>query len=232
MADKLTLRGVKRIENYTQPADTADRVFSIKRPTTGKDQFTLKRWWTEQGAREPKRYVNCTCLNTTINGTAYVLAVVSNQDTRLRINLDGATLTFGETHSVKRMALFSADFATLYTDYIVPKIPGTAVAAVVINAVPGPPVPDTTVDSASVAGEAAPSNGDTEDYTVTATGDATPYTYTWSVTGGTIDAGQSTATLTVTWGAAGAGSVECEVGSTNANWDSATQTDTLSVTIA
>ena len=231
MADKLTLRGVKRIEKYTEPADVSTRVFSIKRPTTGKDQFTLKRWWTEQGAREPKRYVNCTCLNTTISGTAYVLAVVSNQDTRLRINLDAGNLTFGEAHSVKRMALFSADFTTLYTDYIVPKIPGTAVAAVVITAVPGPPVPDTTVDSASVSGEAAPTNSDTESYTATATGDATPYTYTWTVTGGTVDSGDGTDTLTVTWGAAGAGSVACVVGSTNANFDGTTQDDTLSVTI-
>ena len=231
MADKLTLRGVKRIEKYTEPADPSTRVFSIKRPTTGKDQFTLKRWWTEQGSREPKRYVNCTCFNTTIDGTAYVLAVVSNQDTRLRIILDGADLTFGEAHSVKRMALFSADFATLYTDYIVPKIPGTSVAAVEITAMSGPPVPDTTVDSASVSGEAAPTNGTDEDYTVAATGDATPYTYTWSVTGGTISSGQSTTTATVTWGAAGAGSVTCEVGSTNANFDGTTQSDTLSVTI-
>ena len=42
MADKLTLRGVKRIEDYTEPAAIADRVFSIKRPITGKDQFPLK----------------------------------------------------------------------------------------------------------------------------------------------------------------------------------------------
>ena len=219
------------LRNILSLLTLATRVFSIKRPTTGKDQFTLKRWWTEQGSREPKRYVNCTCFNTTIDGTAYVLAVVSNQDTRLRIILDGADLTFGEAHSVKRMALFSADFATLYTDYIVPKIPGTSVAAVEITAMSGPPVPDTTVDSASVSGEAAPTNGTDEDYTVAATGDATPYTYTWSVTGGTISSGQSTTTATVTWGAAGAGSVTCEVGSTNANFDGTTQSDTLSVTI-
>ena len=228
MADKLTLRGVKRIEDYTEPAAIADRVFSIKRPITGKDQFPLKRWWTEQGNRMPKRYVNATLLNTTIGGTAYVLAVVANQDTRLEINLDG-TLTFGETHSVQRMGLFSADLATLYIDYIIPKIPGVDVTAVTINALPAA---DTTVNSASVAGEASPTNGDTETYTATATGDATPYTYTWTITGGTLDSGQSTSSATVTWGAAGAGSVAVVVGSTNANFDGNTQTDTLSVTIA
>ena len=103
MADKLTLRGVKRIENYVEPAAIGDRVFSLKRPTTGKDQFTLKRWWTEQGNRIPKRYVNATCLDFTFNSTAVVLAVVSNQDTRLEINLNdsGDALTFGEVHFCK-----------------------------------------------------------------------------------------------------------------------------------
>ena len=233
MADKLTLRGVKRIENYVEPAAIGDRVFSLKRPTTGKDQFTLKRWWTEQGARYPKRYINATCLDGTFNGTAVVLAVVSNQDTRLEINLNtaGNALTFGEIHSVERIAIFSSDFATLHYDYIIPKMPGVAPTQLTISAISAP-VPDTTVDSVSVTGDASPTNGDTTDYTAAATGDATPFTYTWTITGGTLDSGQGTTTATVTWGAAGAGSAQCEVGSTNANFDGTTQTDTLSVTIA
>ena len=233
MADKLTLRGVKRIENYVEPADTADRVFSLKRPTTGKDQFTLKRWWTEQGARNPKRYINATCLDGEFSGSSVVLAVVANQDTRLDIILNdaGNALTFGEIHSVERIAIFSSDLATLHYDYVIPKIPGVAPTQLTISAISAP-VPDTTVDSVSVSGDASPTNGDTTDYTAAATGDATPFTYTWTITGGTLDSGQGTTTATVTWGAAGAGSAQCEVGSTNANFDGTTQTDTLSVTIA
>ena len=200
MADKLTLRGVKRIEEYTEPADVSNRVFSIKRPTTGKDQFTLKRWWTEQGSREPKRYVNCTCLNTTISGTAYVLAVVSNQDTRLRINLDGTTLTFGETHSVQRMGLFSADLATLYTDYIVPKIPGTDVAAKSITALPaGPAIGTLTltgVPATANGGIATAALGFTESGGTANTGN---YSYAWTGTGTPTFSAATAATTTATW---------------------------------
>ena len=233
MADKLTLRGVKRIENYVEPADPADRVFSLKRPTTGKDQFTVKRWWTEQGARQPKRYINATCLSGTFNGTAVVLAVVSNQDTRLDIMLNdaGSQLSFGEIHSVERIAIFSSDMATLHYDYVIPKIPGVAVGEIAVSAI-APPAPDTTVDSVTVSGEASPSNGDTETYTVAVTGDATPYTYTWGVTGGTIDSGQGTTSVTITWGAAGSGGVSCQVGSTDANFDGNSVTDNLNVTIS
>ena len=320
MTEKLTLRGVKRIENYTQPVDPADRLFTLKRPTTGKDQFTLKRWWTEQGTRTPKRYINCTCFDTTVGGEACIFAVMSNQDTRLDIILDIDTFTFGETHAVERMALFSSDFSTLLTDFIVPKVPGTPVYAksiedfgtdtagpavdvtvddyasnetkgssvsgkattatkgtgtgltvgysitqlskainmevtsggsgylpgdtftvtddagvtgvVVSVGTPPPPAPDTTVDSATVSGEASPTEGDTETYTVAVTGDATPYTYAWTVSDeGELNSGDGTNSISVIWNAAGTGSVACEVGSTNANFDGSTQTDTLSVTV-
>ena len=74
-------------------------------------------------------------------------------------------------YSVQRMGLFSADLATLYIDYIIPKIAtGVDVTAVTINALPAA---DTTLNSASVAGEASPTNGDTVRRTQsTATGDA------------------------------------------------------------
>ena len=176
MADKLTLRGVKRIENYVEPAATGDRVFSLKRPTTGKDQFTLKRWWTEQGARIPKRYVNATCLDGTFNGTAVVLAVVSNQDTRLEINLNtaGNALTFGEIHSVERIAIFSSDFATLHYDYLIPKMPGVAPTQLTINAI----VAATTIGTVTRAtGDLTASDGDTVSYTFNNSGSATNVQY-------------------------------------------------------
>lgn len=131
MADKLTLTGVKRIENYTEPTDVSSRVFSIKRPTTGKDQFTLKRWWVESGAKAAKRYLNCTCLQTTVDGSDYTLVVVSNQDTKLEVILDGSAFSFGEVHAVDRIGLFSRDLATLYIDFAIPKIPGAVVQTVV-----------------------------------------------------------------------------------------------------
>ena len=134
MADKLTLRGVKRIESYTEPADVSTRAVSIKRPITGKDQFTLKRWWKDN---DPKRYVNVTALDITRTGGNVVLAVVSDQDTRLEIKFtDPNSFVFGEIHSVERLALFSPDFATLYIDYTIPKVPGVALKENVVNALP------------------------------------------------------------------------------------------------
>jgi len=176
MADKLTLRGVKRIENYVEPAAIGDRVFSLKRPTTGKDQFTLKRWWTEQGARYPKRYINATCLDGTFNGTAVVLAVVSNQDTRLEINLNtaGNALTFGEIHSVERIAIFSADLGTLHYDYVIPKIPGVAPTQLTVDAI----TTSTTIGTVTrTSGDLTATDGDTISYTFSNSGSATNVQY-------------------------------------------------------
>ena len=176
MADKLTLRGVKRIENYVEPAATGDRVFSLKRPTTGKDQFTLKRWWTEQGARNPKRYINATCLDGTFNGTAVVLAVVSNQDTRLEINLNdaGTDLVFGEIHSVERIAIFSADLGTLHYDYVIPKIPGVAPTQLTVDAI----TTSTTIGTVTrTSGDLTATDGDTVSYTFSNSGSATNVQY-------------------------------------------------------
>ena len=64
------------------------------------------------------------------------------------------------------------------------------------------------------------------------TGDATPYTYSWSITGGAIDSGNGTTTAVVTWGSAGSGSITCLAGSSNANFDGNRQTDTRNVTVA
>jgi len=228
MADKLTLRGVKRVEEYTTPTDPSNREVTLKRPTTGKDQFTIKRWWA---SGDPKRYVNCTCFNLERSGNDLVLAVVSNQDTRLRIfwQVAGAdSISFPEIHSVERIGIFSADMATLYRDVVIPKIPGVEPQVISVGAIPAA----LTINSVVVRGEAAPNNTDTDDYSAAVTGDATPYTYAWTITGGTLDSGQGTATATVTWGAAGAGSVKCEVGSTNSEWDGTTQENTLPVTIS
>ena len=223
MADKLTLRGVKRIENYVEPAATGDRVFSLKRPTTGKDQFTLKRWWTEQGARIPKRYVNATCLDGTFNGTAVVLAVVSNQDTRLEINLNdaGTDLVFGEIHSVERIGIFSADFSTLHYDYIIPQIPGVAPAQLTINALSSTP---TTIGTVTLSGEQTPADGATETYTVSRSGDASP-TYVLS----SSEAADVISGLDVTFSGSGARTLTATA--TDAGASDSPATGTLSINV-
>ena len=111
MADKFTLRGVKRIQEYKEPAAIGDRKASLRRPNTGKDQFTIKRWWTEAGTRIPKRYINVTAIDIDRSGDNIILAVASTQDTRLDVIFDDpSTLTFGEIHSV---AEFLRDYQVL-----------------------------------------------------------------------------------------------------------------------
>ena len=94
-----------------------------------------------------------------------------------------------------------------------------------------PPAPDTSITDVTVTGTTDVSDSEAVAYSVAVSGDATPYTYTWSATNGSITAGQGTASGTVTWGSAGAGDVTCLVGSTNSNFDGNSGTDTLNVTV-
>jgi len=103
---------------------------------------------------------------------------------------------------------------------------------IVDTGVPAPITPDTVIDEVSVSGEAAPTIGDTETYTAVASGTVSSYSYVWLVTGGTIDSGQGTTNIDVTWTASGAGTVECVTGSTDGNWDGTTQNDSITVTVA
>ena len=212
MADKFTLRGVKRIESYTEPAATADRLVTLKRPTTGKDQYTIKRWWTEQGSRIPKRYVNVTAFDIARTGDDVVLAVVSNQDTRLDVIFnDPSTFTFGEIHSVDRIGIFNSDMSTLYVDYAIPKVSGVAPYANVISPVPAP----ITIGTVTVSGPTTASSGvATAAYTATLGGNATSaqVDYQWSSTDGTAAFGSATAaSTTVTFNATGSFTVSCQV---------------------
>ena len=65
--------------------------------------------------------------------------------------------------------------------------------------------------SFDISGEASPTNGDTDTYSITNI--STSYTagldtnYAWTVTGGTINSGQGTTSISVTWTTDGAGSV-------------------------
>jgi len=229
MADKLTLRGIKRIEKYVLPSNIADREFTLKRPTTGKDQFTLKRWWTEQGNRNPKRYVNATCLDVAnFRGSAVVLAVVGSQDTRLDINLNDAqdTLTFGETHAVERVAVFSTDFATLHYDYVIPRIAGGRVATLTINAIA---IPTTIGNVTRTGGTLTPSAGDTVSYTFSHDGTATGVSYALS----SDQAGDSISGLDVTFDAGGSGNTSViTVTATDAGASDSPDVTTFSVSVS
>ena len=206
MADRLTLRGVKRIENYVEPTAPSNRIVTLKRPTTGKDQFTIKRWWNETASS--KRYVNVTAFDIARSGAALILAVVSNQDTRLTFKFDDSTtaLTFGEIHSVERIAVFNDDFSTIYVDYTIPKVPGQAVGANTINSIPATPTIGTLaltgVPATANGGVATASLGSTE---TGGTANTANYTFAWTGTGSVTFSDAAAATTTATWPAATSG---------------------------
>jgi len=226
MADSLVLTGVKDVKKHTGTE------MLLTCPKRGGDTHLIREWWK---AGASKCYVECTVFDVTVAGTGTVKLVIdSNMSTNLRIDHDGAfNFSFYGSNEVKRAALFTSAFE-LIEHYVFPSISGGKVMTVTRGdyaSRPTAPVPDTSITNVTVSGSADVSDGDVIVYSVTVTGDATPYTYTWSATNGSITAGQGTASGTVTWGSAGAGSVTCLVGSTNANFDGATGTDTLDVTV-
>jgi plastocyanin len=94
-------------------------------------------------------------------------------------------------------------------------------------------VPDTTIDSVSVSAGGAATSGQSVAYSVTVSGDATPFTYLWGVSaGGSITGGQGTTSATILWNATGSQGVTCAVSSSNANFDGNDVSDTLTVTVA
>ena len=230
MADSLVLTGVKDVKKHTGTE------MLLTRPKRGGDTHALKEWWK---AGASKCYAECTVFNVTTAAGTVKLAIDSNMNTNLRIDHDGAfNFTFYGSNEVKRAALFT-DAYELIEHYVFPAISGGKVMTVTLPGAAsrpsGPPPADTTIDNVSIgltSGDASPTVGDTNTYTATVAGDATPFTYSWSAVGGTV-ANASANPVSVEWTADGAGSVSVTVGSSNADFDgdTANASDTLSVTV-
>ena len=230
MADSLVLKGVKDVRKHT-----GDEMMLVH-PKRGGNTHQVKEWWRKS---VNTTYTGCTIFDvTTGDGTVKLVLATGGpyiEDCDIRIDHDGSfNFSFYNINEIQRAALFTADMQ-LIEHYLFPSIAGGSIVTVTPPGAADRPTgapPATTVDTVTVSGEAAPTNGTDEVYTAAVTGDATPYTYTWAATGGTISAGQGTATATVSWTAAGAGSVTCTVGSTNAEFDGNTVADTLNTNVA
>ena len=228
MADSLVLKGVKDVRKHK------GNEMVLVHPKRGGNTHQIKEWWRNS---VNTTYTGCTVfkVTTAVGSVHLVLPTGKSEDVDIRIDHDGSfNFAFYNINEIDRAALFTADMQ-LIEHYIFPSIAGGSIVTVTPPGGadrPSAAPPDTTIDSVTVSGETAPTDGTDEDYTVTVTGDATPYTYTWSATGGTVSAGQGTATATVSWTASGAGSVTCTVGSTNGNFDGNTGSDTLNTTVA
>ena len=225
MADKLTYKGGTSVVNKVGSGMT------LVRPKNA-SVHKFPKWWNKGPTVS---YFECAIFKVALdNGESVRLIVPHSIGMTFTIIHDGAgNFTFPNRNVVDRVAVVEADSTTVLVEYQFSKISGGSVLKRTVNALPTPPPPpSTTVDSVTVSGNEAPDADTEESYSVSATGDATPYTYTWSIAGGVIDSGQGTTSVTVTWGDAGAGSISCQVGSTNGNFDGNSVTDNLDVTIS
>ena len=226
MADSLVLTGVKDIKKHTGTE------MLLTRPKRGGDTHSVKEWW-KSGVSTV--YATCTIFNVTTGAGTVKLVLDTNASTNVRIEHDGAfNFTFIRPNEIRRGALYTESME-LIEHYVFPAISGGKVMTVTPPGSadrPSVAPPATTIDSVTVSGSAAVSDGDDEDYSVAVVGDATPYTYAWTVSGGTITAGAGSSTISVNWDTVGAGSVACDVSSSNANFDGNNNSDTLSVTVS
>ena len=229
MADSLVLKGVKDIRKHSGSE------VQIVNPRRGGNTHQIKEWWRKS---VNTTYTGCTVLKVTQAGGVchLVLATGKPEYPEVRIDVaDGFDFTFSGISEIERAALYTEDFQ-LIEHYIFPSIAGGSIVTVKPAGTadrPSAAPPATEIDEVSVSGEVAPTNGDTETYTAVVTGTAAPYTYTWGVSAdGTIDSGDGTSSVDITWNSDGAQAVTCVVGSTDGDWDNVTQEDTLDINVA
>ena len=231
MADSLVLKGVKDVRKHT-----GSEMIRLN-PRRGGDTHQVKEWWRAGAVNTTHAACTVFRVTTAVGSVKLVLATGKPEGAEVKITHDGNfNFTFSHINELERAALYTDDFQ-LIEHYIFPSIAGGSIVTVTppgaADRPNGAPPPDTTVDSVAFTPKTATATtGDTVVYTAVATGDATPYTYTWTVTGGTIDSGAGTAALTVTWNAAGAGTVSVVAGSSNPQFDGDTKPDSLNVTVS
>ena len=227
MADSLVLTGVKDVKKHTGTE------MLLTRPKRGGDTHSLKEWWK---VGPNKCYVMCTVFDvTTAAGTVKLALDTKGESSRVRIDHDGSfNFAFYGIGEISRAALFT-DAYELIEHYVFPSISGGKVMTVTP---PGgasrpsgggsPPPPATTIGTVTITGEAAPSDGTTETYSVGISGDAGNLTYAWSVDGsGTVSGSSTGATVNIDWSGTDASVVTCVVTSGDANVSDSPATGTL-----
>ena len=204
MADSLVLKGVKDVRKHTGTE------MLLTNPRRGGNTHQVKEWWRKS---VNTTYTGCTIFDVTTGaGTVkLVLATGKSEDCDIRIDHDGSfNFSFYQINEIERAALFT-DAMELIEHYVFPSIAGGPVMTVTPPggasrpSAPPPPPPAPTIGTVTLTGEQAPNDGDTETYTVSISGDASPtYVLTSSDANDTVSgldvtySGAGTRTLTVT----------------------------------
>ena len=225
MADSLVLKGVKDVRKHTGTE------MLLTNPRRGGNTHQVKEWWRNS---VNTTYTGCTIFDvTTVDGTVkLVLATGKSEDCDIRIDHDGSfNFSFYQINEIERAALFT-DTMELIEHYVFPSIAGGPVMTVTPPggasrpSAPPPPPPAPTIGTVTLTGEQAPTDGSTETYTVTKTGDASPtYVLTSS------DANDTVSGLDVTYSGAGPRTLTVTATDVAANDNPVTATLAINATV-
>ena len=199
MADSLYLVGVRDVRKH------AGTEMQLVIPRRGGHTHQVREWWRPKGVNTT--YATCTIFRVTTADGSVRLALPTGkfEGSEIRIDHDGDfNFTFSGINELDRAALYT-DNMEIIEHYIFPSISGGRIATVTppgaadrpTAAPPPPPAP--TIGTVTLTGEQAPTDGATETYVVSITGNANPtYVLTSS------DANDTVSGLDVTYSGAGA----------------------------
>ena len=222
MADSLVLKGVKDVRKHT-----GDEMMLVN-PRRGGNTHQIKEWWRNS---VNTTYTACTVFKVTtgVGSVHLVLPTGKSEDCDIRIDHDGSfNFAFYHINEIDRAALFTADFQ-LIEHYIFPSIAGGSIVTVTPpgaadRPTAAPPAP--TIGTVTLSGEQAPTDGSTETYTVSITGDANPtYVLTSS------DGNDTVSGLDVTYSGAGARTLTVTATDAAASDNGATGTLVINATV-
>jgi len=218
MADSLVLKGVKDVRKHTGSE------MVLMRPKRGGDTHQLKKWWLINA--NSTVYVSCSLFKVAAGAGSVYLAIDSQEMSTIRIDHDGfANFTFYAINGISRAALYDENMA-LIEHYVFPKISGGKVMTVTP---PGggsrPGSGATTIGTVTLTGATAVTDGATESYTVTKTGDASP---TYVLTSN--NAADAVSGLNVTFTGTGARTLTVTATDATASDSPATATLTINAT--
>lgn len=169
MSDSLVLKGVKDVQKHKGTE------MLLMRPKRGGDSHQIKKWWAMNA--KSAIYVGCSVFKVAGGSGDVYLALDTNEMSSIRIDHDGAyNFNFYGISQLSRAALFT-DSWELIEHYMFPKIakgPITTVTPPGAASKPSPAPPAPTIGTVTITGADAVTDGDTETYTVSISGDASP----------------------------------------------------------
>jgi len=219
MADSLVLKGAKDVKKQK------GNELLLTRPKRGGDFHQIKKWWNTSPNNTV--YVGCSVFKVTTGAGVAYLAIDTSEMSTIRIDHDGSfNFNFYIFAQVSRAALFTEDWQII-EHYMFPKIAKGPVTTVIPPGAASKPTagPAITIGTVSITGTDSVTDGDTETYTVSVSGNASPsYVLTSS------EAGDVVAGLSVTFN--GAGPRTLTATATDATASDSPATGTLAVNAA